>query len=295
VAGETAPGAVVIKGDSVKIQTSEVIVRHLRFRSGDGGNAPDAIDSLTINGLDELVSNVVLDHLTMIWGPDIGGLAILGDVRNVTVQNSIMGEGLYLSRHLEAVESQGGHSMAFNASQLNAGTPWPQRLTLYRNLFTTSDARMPRFQGAECVDLVNNVIYNWGQDSAHGNPRSLNIVNNWYRSGPETERYTIWRVQTSVVVPNVFNGGVHLAGNVADGFSQEIDAPPAQLATGVRCGGLSVAAGSADAAYSAVLGSVGATLPIRDAVDERIVANVVRRTGTFFNGSGESAPNPYWP
>jgi hypothetical protein len=54
-----------------------------------------------------------------------------------------------------------------------------------------------------------------------------------------------------------------------------------------------VGAASADVAYSSVLAAVGATLPIRDAVDGRIVSNVKGRTGTFFNGSGAPAPNPY--
>ena len=42
---------------------------------------------------------------------------------------------------------------------------------------------MPRLEGVSCVDLVNNVIYNWGQHAGTGNPRSANIVNNWFRMG----------------------------------------------------------------------------------------------------------------
>jgi hypothetical protein len=34
---------------------------------------------------------------------------------------------------------------------------------------------------------------------------------------------------------------------------------------------------------------------VRDAVDQRVIANLVNRGGTFFNGAGHAAPNPYWP
>jgi pectate lyase len=293
VAGETAPGPVAVAGGVIKVMTHEVVMRHLRLRPGDGTENPGDADGLTINGLTKPVYNVVLDHLTMVWGPDIGGLAILGNVHDVTVQNSIIGEGLYLSRHPEATVENGGHSMAMNVSQLDVSSPWPMRLTFWRNLFTTSDVRMPRFQGAECVDVVNNVIYNWGHDSAHGNPRSLNLVNNWYRAGPETVHDTIWRSQPSDVVPDLFTDAVYVAGNRADGFTATVDAPDRALAADIRCGQLSVASGSAETTYLPVLAGAGATLPKRDAVDERIVANVVRRAGTFFNGPGHAPPNPY--
>ncbi|HET6380039.1 MAG TPA: hypothetical protein VFH63_03270, partial [candidate division Zixibacteria bacterium] len=80
VAGETAPGPVTLKGGGIKVNASEVILRHLRIRPGDENGDPATLDAVTINGMSGTVSNVVLDHLTMLWGPDIGGLAILGDV-----------------------------------------------------------------------------------------------------------------------------------------------------------------------------------------------------------------------
>jgi hypothetical protein len=296
VAGETAPApGITLRGGSLLVRADEVILRHLRLRPGDQLDNPDDADALTINGADGGVSNVVVDHVTMLWAPDVGGLAVLGDVRNLTVQHSIMGEGLYLSAHAEGTAGQGGHSMAANITQLEPGLPGPARLTFWRNLFTTSDSRMPRFQGAECVDLVNNVIYNWGSHAAHGNPRSLNLVANWYRSGPETGSRLLWQLQTSDVTPAAFSQSVYLAGNVADGFSAERQAGASLYAASPRCGGLSVAAGDARAAYGAVLDAAGATAPLRDEVDRRVIANVVNRSGRFFNGAGYPSPNPYYP
>jgi pectate lyase len=296
VAGETAPApGISVRGGAVLVRTSEVILRDLRLRPGDQVDNPNDADALTLNGAAGPVSNVVVDHVTMLWGPDIGGLAILGDVRNVTIQNSIMGEGLYLSAHSEATQAQEGHSMAANTTQLEPNLAAPRRLTFWRNLFTTSNTRMPRFQGSECVDVVNNVMYNWGREAAHGNPRSLNLVNNWFRSGPLTQGQLFWEVQTSIVSPNAFDASVYTSGNVADGISGGRENAAAVYADSPRCGGLSVAPDEPRAAYAAVLDGAGATAPVRDEVDRRVIGNVVNRTGRYFDGAGYPSPNPYWP
>jgi hypothetical protein len=143
--------------------------------------------------------------------------------------------------------------------------------------------------------VVNNVIYNWGIKAAHGNPRSLNLVNNWFRSGPLTQSRLFWQVQTSIVTPNVFDASVYTSGNVADGIQGERQNSDTAYADTPRCGGLSVTPGDARDAYAAVLDGAGATAPVRDEVDRRVIANVVDRTGQYFNGAGYAAPNPYWP
>jgi pectate lyase len=288
----TAPGPVVLRDGMVLVTTHDVILRHLRIRPGDQVGTPSEVDALSINGLSGEAYNVVIDHVTMLWGPDIGGLSILGNVHDVTVQYSIMGEGLYLSRHPEAVPAQDGHSMGASIFQLRENVTPPTRLTFHHNLFTTSDQRMPVVQGAECVDLVNNVIYNWGNKGLHGNPRGLNAVNNWFRAGPETSTHLVYQWQQHSANPNPYPDSVYLAGNEADGFGYAVEAPSGVLRTSPACGGLSVSTESANAAYATVIASAGATLPVRDAVDQRVIGNVVNRTGTFFNGAGQPAPNP---
>jgi pectate lyase len=296
VAGETAPQpGIVLRNGPLKVLTHDVILRHLRLRPGDQVTAPADADALTLTAVNTTVYNVVVDHVSMVWGPDIGGLAVLGNVRDVTVSNSIMGEGLYFSAHPEAIASMGGHAYAANLTQLDPKLGWPTCITFWQNLFTTSDHRMPRLQGAACVDVVDNVIYNWGIHAANGNPRSVNLVNNWYRSGPETTAHEFWTPQESIVDPVLFNGVVFEVGSIADGFSGSRGGSPAVYAATVRCGGLSVTPEPAESAYSAVLQGAGATLPVRDVVDQRIIANVKNRQGTYFNGAGFPSPNPYWP
>ena len=294
--GDAAAPGITVRGDAIVVQTHDVILRHLRLRPGDRTENPSETDALTINGSgSRRVYNVVVDHVSMVWGPDIGGLAILGDVSDVTIQNSIMGEGLYLSRHPEGTRAHGGHSTAANIAQVGRREPPPRRLTFWRNLFTTSDERMPRLQGASCVDVVNNVIYNWGSKAAAGNPRSLNLVRNWFRRGPRTERLSIWHSQTSSVADRLFENSVYQRGNVADGFRFARGGARKVFIGIPRCGGLSVHAESAFDARESVLRNAGATLPARDSVDRRVIRTLKNREGRYFNGVGHRSPNPYWP
>jgi hypothetical protein len=227
----------------------------------------------------------------MSWGPDVGGLTILGDVTDVTVQYSIMGPGLSASAHSEGGEN-GGHAYAANVAEQRGGHA--RRVTFYRNLFTSSDKRGPAVQGAACVDLIENTHYNFGADSANGNPRSLNVVNGWYRSGPLRQTTNLWRTQ-EWKADGSRDDSVYIAGNVADGFDATIGAPAAALARDPRCGGLSVSLANAEEGHRAVLDMAGATLPIRDEVDEGLIADVRDRQGTWWNGEGFPPPNPFWP
>jgi hypothetical protein len=49
-------------------------------------------------------------------------------------------------------------------------------------------------------------------------------------------------------------------------------------------------------AYTAVLAGAGATLPVRDSVDQRIIDDVVNRVDrAFWNGETKAAPTISWP
>src|SRR5580765_4806617 len=66
IAGSTAPGdGVCIAGDTVELETHDVVVRHMRFRRG-ATNVGDRNDSLGGNP----VGNVCIDHVSASWGLD---------------------------------------------------------------------------------------------------------------------------------------------------------------------------------------------------------------------------------
>jgi hypothetical protein len=141
---------------------------------------------------------------------------------------------------------------------------------------------------------VNNVVYNWGYKAGYGNPRSLNLVNNWWRSGPETTTSYFWDPDASVDYPTLFNGTVYGSGNVGDGFDIARNGPTTVYRDTPACP-LSVTPTSAADAYTRVIANAGALRPIRDVVDQRLIDNVRNRTGSFLNGSGQPGPNPVWP
>jgi pectate lyase len=193
------------------------------------------------------------------------------------------------------VAATGGHSMASNVTQLERGLPFGRRITFFRNLFTTSNERIPRFQGTQCADVINNVIYDWGIRAGHGNPRSLNMVANLFRSGPDTVSHRFWVAQHSDVAPRLFDGAVWLADNVADGFAVGGPAGDVSVFANAPACPLSIEPEQPRTIYDAILAAVGASRPVRDPVDLRIISNVRERRGGFRNGEGQAAPNPDWP
>ena len=164
----------------------------------------------------------MLNHVEGLWGPDIGGLAVLGCVHDLTVQYSILGEGLFRSNHPKANDSPDGHALAFNIAD-DIGSP-AQRVTVYGNLITTSQGRNPRIIGAYCTDLIDNVIYNY-VEGPEGNPHSLNVIGNTFKAGPApaaaglTMRTDQWRFAPDANVwTKLIPTAVFTSGNQAIGF-----------------------------------------------------------------------------
>ena len=298
IAGHTAPGeGVQIRGAQIHIETHDIIIRYLKVRSGDliDASTEDERDAITINKLDQAY-NIVIDHSTLIWGPDIGGLSFLNGTHDATVSYSIMGEGLYISHHPEGIQATDGHSMAMNITELDSPIP-PKRITAHHNLLTTSADRNPRVIGGENIDIVNNVIYNWKNSASQGNPRSLNLINNMYIPGPMTTNplaHFIW-------IPKVEAGGslhyssVYETGNLTENFIKQTKSPSG-VYVDTRFSPYSMLAkeDSAKTAYNKVLRDAGANLQVntaagdfriaRDSVDQRIIDNVLHRTGVLVNG-----------
>jgi hypothetical protein len=97
------------------------------------------------------------------------------------------------------------------------------------------------------------------------------------------------------VAPSLFHTSVFTRSNRMDGFSGHRHANGVVYAASARCGGLSVHASPVPTVLNSVLTNVGAKLPVRDAIDRRVIFNVRNRVGRYFNGVGYAAPHPYWP
>ncbi|MFC7667713.1 hypothetical protein ACFQT0_10195 [Hymenobacter humi] len=159
LAGQTAPGdGVCVAGESIWLNTHDVVVRYLRFRRGamDVGRRDDALGG-------NPVGNIMIDHVSASWGldenmsmyrhvynnPQTGKADKLPTV-NVTIQNSIFSEGLDTYNHAFG-STIGGLNSAF-----------------VRNLWANNISRNPSVGMYGDFGFANNVVFNWWNRSADG-------------------------------------------------------------------------------------------------------------------------------
>jgi hypothetical protein len=297
IAGQTAPGdGICLKGASFIINGAKsggnygnIIVRHIRSR-------PGAKDSTGVYGFDmENCHNVIIDHCSFSWANE--ECAALYDTKNTTVQWCIVSEGLYNAGHMKGNRSYGG--------------VWGgQYATYHHNLVAHQWSRAIRFNGsrahdtAAVVDYRYNVIYNWGKVNAcaggaieiPGGTSWINMVNNYYKPGPATAGLRLWFCQADYNTANIGYGLWYMDGNVMEGSTSltgnnttglDVANIPAAYKTAVISGTEFTVAPTtiqtANAAYTSVLAGAGATKPVRDAVDARVVNETSTKTAS---GSG---------
>jgi hypothetical protein len=273
IAGQSAPGdGVCIKNYPLIIFPDNVIIRYLRIRPGDGSKLP--VDAITCIGN----RNIMIDHCSFSWGID--EVASFYDNENSTVQWCLVSESLNHSYHPKGDHGYGGIWGGKGAS-------------FHHNLLAHHSSRNPRFNGSrthhepekEIVDFRNNVIYNWGFNSAYGGEAgNYNLIANYYKYGPATKD------KNRIVEPWDGNGKWYIVDNLVYGFP-EITAN--NWAGGVQGSFVEqvrinsphsfapVVTQSAKQAYELVLADVGAVLPKRDSIDIRIIKEVKTGTATY--------------
>jgi hypothetical protein len=292
IAGHTAPGdGVCIAGESVWINTHDVVIRYMRFRRGitNVGRRDDAIGG-------NPVGNIMIDHVSASWGGDENMSMYrhmyndstgkteekLGTV-NITIQNSIFAEALDTWNH------------SFGS------TLGGENCTFMRNLWANNTGRNPSIGWNGIFNFANNVVFNWVHRSIDGGDyrAQYNIINNYFKPGPATPRNTpvghrILKPESgrsklkylvfgrAYVNGNIMEGYDKITANNWDGGVQVED----ELNTGKYTEYMKVnkplpmpaiTIMPTKDAYSYVLENAGATLPKRDAVDQRITEQV--RTG----------------
>jgi len=291
IEGQTAPGdGVCIAGESVWIDTHDVVVRYMRFRRGET-NVARRDDSFGGNP----VGNIIIDHVSASWGLD-ENMSMYRHVYdrkgekqaklptvNITIQNSIFSEAL----------DTYNHAFGSTIGGLNS--------TFMRNLWANNISRNPSVGMYGDFGFVNNVIFNWWNRSADGgdNRSFFNFINNYYKPGPitpldkpighrilkpESGRDKASRNLYGKVYANgnIVDGNEKVTKNNWDGGIQIGDMPDAGRYTdSIRSDKpfpiAKVTILPAQQAYNYVLTNVGASLPKRDAVDQRVVEEV--RTG----------------
>jgi pectate lyase len=298
IAGQTAPGdGVCLADNSVQLSGNNIIIRYLRFRMGDKFQRGGMVDG---NGGDDAFGgtrykNIVIDHCSGSWSTDEVFSIYGGD--STTVQWNLIAEPLNYSYHFEKGDTGYEHH--------GYGAIWGGRHSSYHhNLFAHCNSRTPRWDGIrnireENCDFVNNVIYDWGHNNVYaGEGGNYNIVNNYYKYGPSTNhavRYQIanpWKKPPSIgfgkwyVDGNYVDESTEVTNNnwlgvhVENGTVEEVKAAASPLQL------IPIATQSATEAYQSVLKNVGAILPKRDTLDQRIITEVKSRTGRMIDVQG---------
>jgi hypothetical protein len=327
IAGQTAPGGgITIANCPVTITGSNIILRYLRFRLGDQGKEyytinnskqevtpdPDALGAKDCN-------NIIIDHCSMSWCID--ECASFSRIKNLTMQYCIISESLNTSWHPKGSHGYGGIWGGSNASY-------------HHNLLAHHKSRNPRFDHKYVaskttkegvyetyfgpIDYVNNVIYNWKDNSTYGgetddanNTFHINMIGNYYKAGPSTASSINNRLMqlTSHCENCIANGNaapakIFLEGNLIndaaaawdniamDGNAETRDKTElknnaklsSRWTTNINGVGFIEAANEA---YNSVLSFAGASLK-RDAIDERIVKDVKEKTGKIIDSVNDT-------
>jgi hypothetical protein len=288
VAGQTAPGdGICLKGNSFIINCAgdkseargNIIIRYLRSRPG--AKIANGVYGFNM----ENSQNIIIDHCSFTWANE--ECAAMYDTKNVTVQWSIISEGLYNANHHKGLRAYGGVWGGQNASY-------------HHNLISNQNSRTVRFNGARAhdtlaiVDYSNNVIFNWksvnacygGEVDIPGGKSNINLVNNYYIPGPATPKELKFIKANYNPAKAKGFGQWYLNGNVMEGDKKlsannslgiDLAEFPEQyrklaLVTAAFAIAEPVTRQYARDAYQLVLKKVGASLPKYDAVDQRLIA-----------------------
>lgn len=269
VLGQTAPGeGIQVYGNGVSFSdANNIIVRYLRVRMGvNGDSGKDAAG--VASGHD-----MIFDHMSVLWGRDENFSVSSNDKgngpSNVTIQNSIIGQGLQ-------PHSCGGLIQTDNG------------VTLFRNLYIENATRNPKVKGLN--QFVNNVSYNWGKEAAYNmggdsaGDSWAEISGNYWITGP-------WKQAAYPLVGGNGNFKYFAEGNwydsnidgVLDGHEMSdeeyaksggarVNTTDELISRGAPKGVPEIATRmTAPEALEYVLAYGGASLPVRDEVDQYLI------------------------
>lgn len=282
VAGQTAPGeGITIYGNGLSYSNANnTITRYIRFRMGKiGDSGKDAI--AIADGHD-----MIFDHVSISWGRD-GTFDLNGDVGDVTLQNSIIGQGLQTHSTGGLIQSSGG-------------------VSVLRNLYIDNHTRNPKVKGYN--QYINNVVYNWavagyilGDSEGYS---EANVLNNYFIEGPETSSEPFNRANENFHLYANGNYWDSTRNGVLDGVVIDSSTYGPVTWSATPYNQPAVTTTTAQQAYAEVFANAGASLH-RDQVDDYMInelaslgtlgATISDETSLPTNGPGVVAGGPAYP
>ncbi len=278
IAGQTAPGdGICLRKYPLIISADDAVVRFIRVRLGD--EADNKVDGIDVSD----AQNVIVDHCSVSWTLDEAVNTYHG-AKNVTIQWCLISESLHNSR------LQQGHGFAASLGGVNT--------SYHHNLLANNAGRNPSIAGEKSnptinLDFRNNVVFNWQYRTLDGRPRSINVVNNYYKAGPASdENLKIVKIQS---LEDGSFGKWYVQGNVLEDRSRSrrrnnlirvdsLNTPLESAMIDEPVDFAPVSTETAAEAFTNVLLYAGAIRPKRDSHDERIIREVRTGKTTFGNG-----------
>jgi hypothetical protein len=296
IAGQTSPGGVLVTGRTTTINTHDVIIQHMRFRAGSH-NVADAEKHDTIQVLGKYWANneaynIILDHCSIGWGID-ENIGVSGGVTNMTIQWSIISEGLSRAGHPKGEHSKG--------LMISGKYELPNSVSIHHNYIAHNSDRNPYITtpgGVDMdVDVVNNIIYNWkgGLAPLGGGPARINWIHNYAKQGASSNSYSfeITHEASSTSPASLLYvegniGSTRLLQtdpdwNVGNHWMNEPLSKSWQKDTPWPMENTITTFEMSDEIAVQILGQVGATKPVRDSVDNRVVNSFINNTGSIID------------
>jgi len=301
IAGQTAPGDGITlrlgrleNGAALFVEAADVIIRHIRIRVGPASIGECCRDAITFfDGADR----AIVDHVSLSWGTD-ETVNIWGTAKNISIQRSIISESLLLSSHAENGQIQEHSKGALFGDRADS-------VSLHHNLFAHNNQRNPLINsniGAK-YEHVNNVFYNYGDFASVFNgmgsdPLQVNHIGNLYIPGTNS-RLNRWEVGvqpgSSTLVFVEDNIGPHRTNNNEDEFAivgsniNFVEQAPRsfQQITPFSMSVFPITTQGIDSVLNNISEDVGATLPLQDSIDRRIIQEVLNGTGNIINDPSE--------
>lgn len=254
IAGQTAPGeGITIYGNAVTFSGSnDVIVRYVRFR----GSVNMSRGTCTV--IADNATDIIFDHCSIEWGR--WDNLHIKDSKNITLQYCLIGE-------------------AINPQMFGALLENPVNITLHHCLWVDNQSRNPKAKAG--IEIVNNVIYNWGSNGLVGGHSAAlhhqDIIGNYFIGGPNSSNAFIGMFSETDHVYHCGNVVDLNKNGKLDGRAVTTDdfiRAKATLEAKPNNSNLSLLSiQKAGDAYETVMKEAGASLQ-RDAIDNRLIGYV---------------------
>lgn len=221
IAGQTAPGnGITLRGASIWIQDSNVIIRYIKVRPGLNAYNPsnllpshpdyepdDGIRVVAVPG--HSIENIIIDHCTVTWAHD-GLIDITSPssdlytfARNITIQNCLLAENIDKKY---GVLINHAYDVSFYKNII--------AFTIDRNIAISS----PEGKG---VEMVNNLVYCTDRSTWYREGNVNDFIGNSFISGPRTRQYETFKMELSPVNADITKSSIYLEGNIDDGANAD--------------------------------------------------------------------------